>query len=56
LIRNGWKRDSLKAGDAIVISGYRAKDGSNTCNGRTVKLADGTKLFAASSSDGGPQQ
>jgi hypothetical protein len=56
LIRNGWKRDSLKAGDSIVIKGYRAKDGSNTCNGRTVQTADGKKLFAASSSDGGPQQ
>jgi hypothetical protein len=56
LIRNGWKRNSLKPGDAIVISGFRAKDGSNTCNGRSVKLPDGTKLFAGSSSDGGPQQ
>jgi hypothetical protein len=49
LMRLGWKRDSLKAGDQIVIEGYRAKDGTNTCNGRSVKLADGTKLFAGSS-------
>ena len=42
LTRAGWKRTSLKAGDEIVISGYRAKDGTNTCNGRTVKLADGS--------------
>jgi hypothetical protein len=51
LIRMGWKRNTLKAGDQIVIDGYRAKDGTNTCNGRSVKLADGTKLFAGSSAD-----
>jgi len=51
LMRLGWKRNSLKPGDQIVIEGYRAKDGSNTCNGRSVKLADGTKLFAGSSAD-----
>jgi hypothetical protein len=56
LIRAGWKRTSLKAGDEIVIKGYRAKDGSNTCNGRSVQFPDGRKLFAGSSSDGGPQQ
>jgi hypothetical protein len=51
LLRMGWKRNSLKAGDQIVIDGYRAKDGTNTCNARSVKLADGTKLFAGSSAD-----
>ncbi len=56
LIRNGWKRNSLKPGDEIVIEGYRAKDGSNTCNGRTVKLPDGTRLFAGSSSDRIPKE
>jgi hypothetical protein len=56
LIRSGWKRTSLKVGDEIVISGFRAKDGTNTCNGRSVKFPDGTKLFAGSSSDGGPLQ
>jgi hypothetical protein len=56
LIRAGWKRTSLKPGDEIIINGYRAKDGSNTCNGRSVQFPDGTKLFAGSSSDGGPQQ
>jgi hypothetical protein len=50
-MRMGWKRNSLKAGDQIVIDGYRAKDGTNTCNGRSVKLPDGTKLFAGSSAD-----
>lgn len=54
LRRNGWTRDSVKQGDSITIEGYRAKDGSNTCNARAVKLADGRRVFAGSSGDGGP--
>jgi hypothetical protein len=50
LIRNGWRRDSLKPGDAIVVTGAAAKDGSNVANARTVKTADGTKVFNAGSS------
>lgn len=49
LMRQGWRSDSLKQGDQITIEGTRAKDGSNTCNARTVRLADGTRLFAGSS-------
>ena len=36
LLRQGWTRDTLKAGDAVSISGYRAKDGSNVINSREV--------------------
>jgi len=49
LVRQGWTKQVLKQGDQITIDGYRAKDGSNTCNSRSVKLADGTRLFAGSS-------
>ncbi|MCU1338318.1 MAG: hypothetical protein JWO19_3899 [Bryobacterales bacterium] len=56
LRRNGWQRDTLKTGDQVSIDGFRAKDGTNTCNMRSVKLADGKKVFAASSGDGGPQE
>jgi hypothetical protein len=48
LRRNGWSRDSLKEGQAITIEGSMAKDGSKTCNARTV-VADGKRLFAGSS-------
>lgn len=54
LARRGWKKNSLKAGDEITVQGYRAKDGSYTVNARSITLADGTKVFAASSEDGGP--
>jgi len=36
------------------VDGFRAKDGGNHLNGRRVVLADGTRLFGASSDDGGP--
>ena len=51
LTRQGWSRDSLKQGDQIVIDGYRAKDGTNTCNSSAVTLADGKRLFAGSSAE-----
>jgi hypothetical protein len=49
LTRNGWSKDSLKLGDQIVIDGYLAKDGSKTCNMRSVKFPDGRSVFAGTS-------
>ena len=50
LMRNGWRRDTMKVGDVVVVEGSRAKDGSNTGNARTVILAStGKRLFAGSS-------
>jgi hypothetical protein len=46
----------MKEGDVVIVDGYLAKDGSNLANARNVKLADGRKLFAGSSEDGGPQK
>ncbi len=54
LARRGWKKDSLKAGDQVTIQAFRAKDNSQTMNARSIILADGRKVFAASSEDGGP--
>ena len=50
LMRNGWKRDTLKTGDSIIVNGSAAKDGSNMANARAVRLADGTRVFNAGSS------
>ena len=55
LTRQGWSKSSLKKGDEIIVEGFRAKDGTNTCSSRTVKLPDGRRLFAGSAEDGGPQ-
>jgi len=54
LFREGWRKDTLKAGDQITVEGFRAKDGSNTTNARSVVLSDGRKVFAGSSSDDAP--
>jgi hydrogenase maturation factor len=50
LLRNGWRKDSIKPGDAIIVNGSAAKDGSNLANAKTVKFADGTRVFNAGSS------
>lgn len=54
LTRNGWGPNSLKVGDQITIDGALAKDGSRTCNARTVKLPDGRSVFAGSSGGDNP--
>jgi hypothetical protein len=50
LMRQGWRRDTLKIGDQVNVVGSMAKDGSPTGNARSVILAKtGQKLFAGSS-------
>jgi hypothetical protein len=54
LFRRGFTKDSLKTGTEILVSGYRAKDGSLKGNGRDITLPDGRKLFLGSSGTGAP--
>jgi len=49
LYRNGWRKDAIKAGDDITVSGALAKNGSNTVNAQSVKTPDGRTLLAGSS-------
>lgn len=49
LLRQGWRRDSLKTGDQVTVEGAMAKDGSTSANARSVVLADGRRVFAGSS-------
>ena len=49
LTRNGWSKDSLKYGDMVTVDGYLSKDGTKTCNARSVKLPDGRSVLAGSS-------
>jgi hypothetical protein len=50
LIRQGWKRDSLKPGDMVTFEGSLARDGSNLVNARSIVMAEtGRKMFAGSS-------
>ena len=48
LVRNGWKRTSLRVGDRVTVNGSLAKDGTKMANARDVVLADGRKVFAGS--------
>jgi Family of unknown function (DUF6152) len=56
LFRRGFTKDALKPGTAIVIDGYRAKDGSHRANGRNLTLQDGQTLFLGSSGTGAPEE
>ena len=49
LIRRGWSRATIKPGDEISISGYRARDGSLRGNVKRVVLANGQQLDGMSS-------
>jgi outer membrane usher protein FimD/PapC len=49
LLRRGLRKTDFPAGTAVVIEGYRAKNGSATINGRSVKLPDGRNLFTGGS-------
>jgi V8-like Glu-specific endopeptidase len=57
LYRTGWTKDgSIKIGDTVTISGWRARDGTNWAHSREVTLAAGKKLFfgpPAGTGDGG---
>jgi len=50
LHREGWTRDTLKPGDLVRVRGYMAKDGSSLANALDVRLSDGRRVFAGSSS------
>lgn len=54
LMRQGWTRNSLKAGDVVTVLGSRARDGSSNSNARSVTMADGKRLFAGSSEGSTP--
>jgi hypothetical protein len=55
LIRQGWRRDSMKVGDRVTVRGYLARDASKTADAREVTLADGRKIFSGTPDDGGPK-
>ena len=47
----GWKKDTIKAGDQISVTGGRAKDNSFQIRAIYVVLPDGRKLSALPSVD-----
>ncbi len=57
LSRTGWKKDvTMKPGDVITVTGWRARDGGDWGHSREITLPDGKKLFfgpPAGTGDGG---
>lgn len=56
LFRRGFTKEALLPGTAIVVDGYRAKDGSRRANGRDLTLPDGRTLFLGSPGTGSPDE
>ncbi len=48
LLRLGWGRDKVKAGDVIAVDGFGARNGTNTANAASVTLASTGELLWAS--------
>ena len=46
LYRQGWRRDTLKAGDVVTVDGWLARDGSNLLNMGAAKMSDGRRIFS----------
>jgi uncharacterized protein DUF6152 len=56
LLKQGWRKDSLKAGDQVTVEGYLPKDGTKAMgNARRVTLPDGRRVFGGSSADAANQ-
>lgn len=53
LYRNGWRKDTIKPGDVIVVIGTKAKAKRLTANARSVQTSDGRTLTAGSSEGNG---
>ena len=50
LIRLGWTRNSLQAGDEVTVEGSVARDGSHLVNASSVVMTGtGRRMFAGSS-------
>jgi len=48
----GWTRELMKIGDEVIVTGSRAKNGTNRGNARSVVMANTGKAYGAASSEG----
>ena len=46
LMRLGWSPSSLKVGDTVTVSGFRARNHPHVGNVGSVKLANGEEVFS----------
>jgi hypothetical protein len=54
LLKRGLRKTDFPPGLQVVITGFRAKNGTAKANGRSVTLADGRNFFMGSSGTGAP--
>ena len=53
LFRQGWRKESLKIGDVVTVSGIRAKSATSMNIGQaTITTADGRKIFGTGGNRG----
>jgi hypothetical protein len=50
--RSGWKRNTMKIGDVVIVTGSQAKNGRPHGNARTVTMAATGQRLGAGSSEG----
>jgi len=55
LLRRGVRKTDFPIGVEVNVKGYRAKNGSPTINGTSVKLPDGRDFYTGSSGPGSPE-
>jgi hypothetical protein len=46
LLINGWRKNSLKLGDTVVVNALPAKDAEHVAKAKSIKTADGKVLNA----------
>ena len=49
LVRRGGRRNSLRIGDVVTVTGSRARDGKAIANAQAVVLDSGERLFSGTS-------
>lgn len=54
LLRRGVRKSDFPLGIEVVVTGYKAKNGTPTANAKTFTLPDGREFFAGSSGTGAP--
>ena len=47
LLRLGWGRDRVKTGDVVNVDGFGARNGTNTANAVSIRLANGELVWAS---------
>jgi hypothetical protein len=55
LLRRGLRKTDFPIGQTVTVTGYLAKNGTHTANGRTVTFPDGRDFFMGSSGTGAPE-